>query len=54
LRQPLGVGLACYVSVERKADSIHEDLFTRVIVLEYNNEDFIFAQNDLTDIDYRF
>jgi len=49
-----GLGLAGYGSMTRKATGVHDDLYTRVLLIESEGETFLIVQNDLLSIDSAF
>ncbi len=51
---PLGTQLAGHFALDRRAQGVHDDLFTRVVVLEFNQENYCIIQNDLIGLDYDF
>ena len=51
---PLGTQLGGHAISDRKAEGVHDDLYSRVFVFELNGEDFCIIQNDLLGLDYDF
>ncbi len=51
---PLGTQLAGHAVLERPAKAVHDDLFARVLVLEFAGIDYCLIQNDLLGLDYEF
>ncbi|MDR2899001.1 MAG: neutral/alkaline non-lysosomal ceramidase N-terminal domain-containing protein [Clostridiales bacterium] len=50
----LGIHLAGYATDSRRSTGVHDDLHTRVICLEKDEEDFLIIQNEMIGVDYAF
>ena len=50
----LGLGMAGYATESRFSTAVHDELFTRVLLVDKDEESFLIVQNDLIGIDYAF
>jgi len=50
----LGLGMAGYATESRLSTAVHDDLYTRVLLIEKSGENYLIVQNDLIGIDYAF
>ena len=50
----LGLGMAGYATQSRVSTAVHDDLHTRVLLIEKDGESYLIVQNDLIGIDYAF
>lgn len=50
----LGLGMAGYATETRLSTAVHDELKTRVLLIEQNGESYLIVQNDLIGIDYAF
>ncbi|MCL2564940.1 MAG: neutral/alkaline non-lysosomal ceramidase N-terminal domain-containing protein [Defluviitaleaceae bacterium] len=50
----LGLGMAGYATDNRLSTAVHDDLHTRVLLIEKSGDSYLIVQNDLIGIDYAF